>query len=489
MQLPTTRQRTLFIPALTALTILFACILLLPSISAQRVTPFFDVQTQAINDTFYPGGSAVFNITIINKQEFDDKYFFFVPDIQWSPQTIPPYYFTSGVDVPAESNKTILFYLKSRAEAVPGTYYLELITDSQITNKELSKILSVVIEEPPEEPIDLSSEISMSIDMPTTLVGGQTYPIRISITNPSLATESNATLELSSSVIEEQTTLSIPSNSTQTFEFTLSVPESITTQSVPLIAELYTTSDILATAETTVQTEAMEREIEKEVAQDRGFLSKTTIITLINPNQGGREAEVRFDQSAPNLLTNYNYKPNLETDDGTVGWVLHVPGNDQRSIEVRTNYLPLVLIILLLAGGAVAYVMLSSPVSIKKKVITQECKSGSVCTLKIQLTVTNKTNKDFSQVSITDVLPYLGHHVREETIGSLPPDKVLRYNNETYLKWKLENLEAYEERVFAYRMNLKLSIIGSFFLKPALIKVGTKKIFSNKIVINNTPSQ
>jgi hypothetical protein len=490
MQFHNTKRRLPYVLFVLAILFLIGITSVSTPASAERVSPYFEVNYKTLENNISAGGSALYNITIQNKQDFEDEFYFSVPDIHWSPQTVPPYHYTSGVDIPPEENMSITLYMKSRSDMMAGTHYVEFITKSQVTNKEMSNILPIIINQQPEEPKEVPTKVSLSVTYPNRLIGGNTYPLRIIINNQNEKNITNTTLDIENKLLTDSSQISIPSFENRTIEYTIAVPNTTETANEPLTVTLSHGGDVIAQTKRNVQLVAREYEIEKSVEQKNGLFSKTITIDLYNPNQKGRDAEVRFEQTSPDLFTSYNYAPNLETTDDTVGWVLHVPGEGQQTITIRTNYLPLVIVVILLLAAGAGYLLLSSPVSINKKVISQSCTgSGNVCTIKIQLSVTNKTNKEFTNVTITDVLPYLGHYEKQETLGTLPPQKVLRYNNETYLKWKLDTLEPHEERVFAYTMSLKLSIVGSFFLKPALIKLGTKNIFSNKIIINNSPSQ
>ena len=176
---------------------------------------------------------------------------------------------------------------------------------------------------------------------------------------------------------------------------------------------------------------------------------------------------------------------NVPKDGKTVGWELVIPAHGEKIIEIKQNYSSIffLVIILIISLGAIFYTR--APVQINKKILSSHFDNDSIYKVKIQLTIKNKSKKLLENVGITDVLPYLGTIEKQHTIGIIPPDKTIRYNEETYLKWKLDAVEPKEERILAYTMNLKLSIIGSFILKPALVKINNKKFASNKITIND----
>jgi hypothetical protein len=91
-------------------------------------------------------------------------------------------------------------------------------------------------------------------------------------------------------------------------------------------------------------------------------------------------------------------------------------------------------------------------------------------------------------IQVTELIPSIAELVKEGNIGTLAPSKVLRNDKKgTIVKWELEALEPFEERIISYRLNSKIVIVGGLTLPPSRVKFITKKGKERTIKSNNCP--
>ena len=151
------------------------------------------------------------------------------------------------------------------------------------------------------------------------------------------------------------------------------------------------------------------------------------------------------------------------------------------------NYRVLVLIVLVLVLCGIGYLVLRSPIVVVKEAVGL-AKDDGVSQLKVRLFIKNRSSRLVQGISVTDRVPSIADVVRAEAPGSISPSKVaVSEKGGTLLRWDLEVLEPYEERVVTYVARSKLKIIGRMSLPVAKVRYTAngkeRVIYSNNIEI------
>ena len=151
------------------------------------------------------------------------------------------------------------------------------------------------------------------------------------------------------------------------------------------------------------------------------------------------------------------------------------PGAKTEIIVVR-NFRPLVIIIIIAIILTILYYVFRSPIVVKKQAMVLNTKDGGIINMKIMMNVKNITSKVIKNVVIVDRVPNIADIEKEFQIGTLKPDKIISHEKSSnIIKWNIEFLEKYEERIITYKIKSKLSILGGFKLPPAVIKYENEK--------------
>ena len=115
-----------------------------------------------------------------------------------------------------------------------------------------------------------------------------------------------------------------------------------------------------------------------------------------------------------------------------------------------------------------------------------EIEEGGISKIKVTLNIKNRTKTKIENVSVIEKIPNIANLVKEEYLGTLKPTKVLRHDVKgTLLKWNIDVLEGFEERMITYKIKSKLSILGSLRLSPAVIRF---KNIRGSIIIEHSNS-
>ncbi len=164
-------------------------------------------------------------------------------------------------------------------------------------------------------------------------------------------------------------------------------------------------------------------------------------------------------------------------------------GESAEPIIIVTSYRWLFYIIAIMIVACVAYVGFKNPLIVRKQGITLGGKEG-LGELKIMINIKNPSNHTIHDMTIFDKVPNLADLVHEFGMGTLSPVKILRSEKDgsTLLKWNIEKLDPYEDRIISYKIKPRLSIVGDFSLPRTTVnyKKNDKliKVNSNVAVVS-----
>ena len=231
-------------------------------------------------------------------------------------------------------------------------------------------------------------------------------------------------------------------------------------------------------------------DVTEDKVEENGLLVKK--IKLIRQNNGNTASQEDFTvrlNSFEKTFTSMHPEPTESSKNNDVYyyiWKFSINPGDSYKIEVKTDYLtPLVVIVLLIIIGVVAYILLKKDVSIKKKVLTIK-KGEGISEMKIILIVKNKGG-GLKGLQVVDRLPRIVKRPTE--YGIVKPVHVKTSElGDTLITWHLENLVKGEERVISYKIKSDVHVIGRLSIPVATVKYRAKSgnivnVNSNKNII------
>ncbi len=116
-----------------------------------------------------------------------------------------------------------------------------------------------------------------------------------------------------------------------------------------------------------------------------------------------------------------------------------------------------------------------NPIISIKEIILEHTGKDNISEVKIRIFVRNRSNKILNNIRIMDKVPPIADVVKGERLGTLQPTKINTTKTKgTIIKWELNTLEPYEERIITYKIKSKLEIVGGLSLPPA------KMVFEEK---------
>lgn len=229
---------------------------------------------------------------------------------------------------------------------------------------------------------------------------------------------------------------------------------------------------------------------------EKRFLFKNTeTITLENLGNAETVKTVNLAMSwVKRMFTSTNPKAVTVRDNGrtSLQWDITIPAQEVADIVVVTNYrIPFFIIIFILILVFLYFKLRSPIVLTKEAIISGDMEEDEgVENLKIRLFVKNRTRTPVEKVLIYDRIPGIAEFVKKKVLGTINPEKVTKQEKKgTMIKWKLDSLEAFEERIITYDIKSKLKIIGNISLPSAratFIHLNKeRRAYSQRIIVTN----
>ncbi|TKJ17818.1 hypothetical protein CEE44_04830 [Candidatus Woesearchaeota archaeon B3_Woes] len=192
------------------------------------------------------------------------------------------------------------------------------------------------------------------------------------------------------------------------------------------------------------------------------------------------------------LFTRTNPKAESFVEDGKryLGWKVKLDSQETYNVVVKTNYIPLFIVLVVLGVFFFYYFKFRSPVIITKSVQNIVKTEGGITNFKVILHIKNRSKKPIDNVSIIDRIPDIADFDKEEGVGTLQPEKVVHTKRGIIAKWVINNLDREEETVIKYGVKSRLSILGKLPLPSTIAKFKdekgeVKRSYSNKVIIGS----
>jgi hypothetical protein len=465
------------------LTVLLASFLLVPLTSAQNEETRrpFTVILEPISDSITLDGQASFKLTINNPNKRAETFRLSSTDVEWSVQSDPLYHYFSGIEVPARSSETVKLLFKPTVTFPPSLRNIRINVESE--DYDQKEVLSTFIEIRSEYPLirEYLAAVSKIVEIPSEVDPRQELLIKVNLLNrnPKNITDMKVVLStVSSDLIQEEiiTTLAPLESKSVSANVTLD----------PLTKPLKDTLKIVMIVDG--------RRLEPTIFEKFGVIEYSNIkatesetsssffkwvneTTYVNDGNVGTTALI---ESETNILKTLfvTSKPKAFTitrnGERFKAWELTL--KPQESVTIRTveSYRSLFVLIILGIIGIVLYRFFQSPVSIIKESNAISYKEGGVSELKVVLRVKNRSSNPYVRVTVMDRIPMMAN-VEHDTMGTLKPSTIFNSGQGSVIKWEIENLDRNEERILAYKIKLKLSILGTFALPKSSLKFYTEK--------------
>ncbi|MFH1770063.1 MAG: hypothetical protein ABH828_00730 [archaeon] len=234
-------------------------------------------------------------------------------------------------------------------------------------------------------------------------------------------------------------------------------------------------------------------DVSSKLVPESFFFKTTQVITV--ENDGNTKKTETISIPMPLIKRIFTYS-DIKGTSAKIGgepvlqWDVTIEPQELVTINVTTNYrIPIGIIILAIVILILYYSFRSPVLMTKEAIVTVISAEEGVEHLKLRLFVKNRSKNPIDRVTVFDRVPGIAEVLKTKTLGTIHPEKITKQEKKgTIIKWNLENLEPFEERIITYEIKSKLKIIGNISLPGSratfLDKKKERTIYSNRVMVS-----
>ncbi|MFP4112702.1 MAG: hypothetical protein ACLFUO_06935 [Candidatus Woesearchaeota archaeon] len=463
----------------------------------------FTVESEEVNTEIFINQTAEVRLIVRNDADFVDKFRISTGDFDWSLSTDPLSDYLSGFTVRPGEEKEVRLFLDPSEKIFTGITVIKQVrieVESQVTGTSQFEPVRIEIKsDVPPPPREYVPIILLSGDVNKN---GQVDPRRastvtITLDNRNRRNHPNLTVEVESEFLTDDLRTSLEPLEKKNLEFTYVVddplePPKNTSIFVRVTAHNYT---IANDPRITIPIEIIAySDVNREEVVENNWFKYKKNINILNDGNIGHEEIVRVETNwLKSLFTSTSPKARTLTESGVtyLEWDISLVPQGVVTLNITVNYRPVFYVIFGSILLISLYYLLRSPLIVKKQAINIQMYEGGISEMKILIHLKNRTANTYNTLVLAERVPKIADYVPSDSMGNILPSKVLRHEKKgTMLKWKIEVLDPFEERIIIYKIKAKLTILGRFLLPATIAKFkdeggGDYVVHSNKLKITN----
>lgn len=441
----------------------------------------FSVSAKAINNSITLDGRAEFEIAITNPNNYEDKFRISASDIEWSVQSDPLYYYFSGVDIPAFSSQRVKLYFKPTAAFTPGTRILNLDVSSVRGGQPQVLPVYINIRSNHQLIMEYLAAVSRIVEIPPQIDPRNEFEVKVNLINRNPKNISQLRVVLSSvstglirkEIITNLEPLESKTVSARVQLDPLTPPAKDTLKVVLFVGDQPLEPTIFEKFEVISYSEIMPVNSEKKGSFFR-WVNETAYVNDGNVKSTAViESRTSFLKS---LFTRSTPKSYSISKGGASyeAWELSLGPQEKITIRAVESYRSIFYLLVLALVFLGLYRFFQSPVRLIKEASAISYKEGGISELKVILRIKNRSSEPYVRITVMDRIPMIAE-VEHDSMGTLKPATIFNSGKGSVIKWEIESLDKNEERILAYKIRSKLSILGTFVLPKGSLRFFTEK--------------
>ncbi len=457
--------------------VLFAVValLLVASVSAAK----YELALQPIDNKILKNESASFQLTVTNFDSRPLRLQLFTVDPNWVLSYTP---FTS--EIPGKSLLDYNLTLTPTRDLGFGVRATSIRIRNLDTGDLIDRTLYIDFENPDQPRGVYVPSVALTADIPPSVEPGEPLRIDVGLRNRNARDLGSVTLYVDSDLFSQQ--LAVPLGPLGELTQGLSFPIDEYERPGEYVVHVRVEFENETLNEVTKSFVVKERvRVETTPSGEGGLLTSRNSLFLKNTGNVATHYAARIKTSwFRRFFTTPTPGARLIIEGGERFYEWDVPLEPRETATVATqeDYRLLVVLIVFLILIVLSYYLFRSPIIAVKETLTLE--DGE---LKVRLFIKNRTSRPVQGVVVLDRVPSIAKYVRKESLGALSPTKVVATEKKgTMLKWELDVLEPYEERILSYALKSQLQIVGKMRLPAAKVKylrAGRERVTFTKTVV------
>lgn len=457
---------------------LFLCVGLVPGVSASAYSTVFT----AIDNEILPNETAVFEVAISNFGLTETKFQIYTIDPNWVAKASP-----SIAKVGSDSTETFELTLRPKTGVPFGSQGITINVKNLESGDLVRKTVFAAVKSYDEIRGTFIASVAFDILLNQNIDPSVPQQMQVNLRNRNPLDIENMTLTINSEHFSHYEIISLGPLTESIEYFPLKLSPSTPPGDFSMHGELLYKDEVVSTVEKqyTIAEYSSVQSVEEKASL---FFQSVRTFTLENIGNSPETVEV----VAPlgffaRMFTGSNEEGAYEK--GQYRWEIVVGPEEQRTITLSTNYRYLLAFIVLVILGIIGYYLLRSPLVLLKEVVSIS-KGEGVSQLKIRVFVRNRSNKVIQGVEVLDKVPRITKLVKTHALGTIKPTRVDKLKSGTMLRWDLDILEPYEERILTYTLESTLRIVGKVSPPLAKVKFNTGKgqeriALSNNVTVDD----
>lgn len=435
----------------------------------------YKVEVKPIYSTISPTEQARFDLTITNNGNKDARYRIFYSDVMWDFATDPRT--DSTVTIGPQQSKTVHLVLSPLNLAlatyvIPVTINPETDNDYTIVNLQVS-----IMSDEQKNGNVYGTAIETTIKIDPSIDPRKDVSITVNVANMNPKDNPNITFVLESGLFTDQRQISLGPYEKKEFVVTkkldpLEKPDKYFLDAYFTIYQ-NNRSAIIGRIPKSIVFEIIDYgKIEKNDSVTKKFLYSNETITLWNSGNDNRSELLKIEASVlKSIFQKISPKPDqmiTEQDKRYYGFEVTLKPRESKQIMIITDYTILIYLAIIIIILAVFYIIFRSPIAIKKSYTHLTMKEGGISEMKVIIHVKNRSYKTRENIIVTDRLSNIAEVLKDFPVGTLQPSSILKHDKHgVVIKWEIDSLDGFEERILTYNIKSRLSILGEFRLPRA----------------------
>lgn len=429
----------------------------------------FEVTITPINEIILEDEIAEYNLTIFNNNDFEERFQNpYTGDTEWVLTTEPL------VDyVPAKTKVSYVLSIDPKTEVAPGQYSITLNVKSLITQEQRKTDFLIFIKPINPSPVEYVKSIALNVETPLKIDPREDVPLSIYLRNRNARSYSNLTIKIESNLINKEYNLKVSALDERTDKFSFKLDDYTSPQEDKLTITIYDGKEIINQVKVPIKVIEY-TEIKENKVIHEGFLKTETILTLTNlgniKNNDPYKYKLDFVKDLFTKTVPINTYITKE-DERYLTFPKNLGPGESIQLTITTSYRFAFYGIIILIIILTFYYQLRSPITVKKEAHAHEQSENGVSDFKVKILIRNRSQKPVENVKVIEMVPSLATLLKENQIGTLEPSKIMRNDKSgTLVRWDINYLEPFEERIITYKIRSKLNIVGGLTLQPTKVK-------------------
>jgi len=447
---------------------------------ASFVSADFEASAEGVSNSIRPDEQAVFTLTIKNNGDTADTFRLSMENVEWNVLSRPLYDYFGGLDIAPGASKSTTLFISPAEPLALGTHRVILRIESANTGIARRVEMPVHLKSPIPSIRDYLATVGRIVQISPQVDPRNPAVVIINLQNRNIKNITKLDIKLASNLINQETSVALGPLEKKIVKLTAELDP----KTPPQIDILTVTFTVDGQELSPAIKEGFEIVSYSDVQQTtggvkKGFLSTTEEITFLN--KGNVMAQQSYEKQTNFLRKIFTRSDprafQASREEGSfLTWSFALQPGESKTIKVTESYLPLFVIIALLGVVALGWYVTRSPVVIRKEATIVGLSEGGISDVKVVLHVKNRTSKTFKDVKITDKIPHIARVGKDFQVGTLKPKKIFTSpKHGTVLRWEIDRMEKFEERIISYTLRSKLSILGGFRLPQAVMKFKDSK--------------